>query len=64
MIATFGGYSKTSYGAQGGDDAGGFFSGGSQQGSQGGQGGGKVCILAIDNPNRPSSAHVYLWSLN
>ncbi|KAJ9132523.1 Replication factor A protein 2 [Pleurostoma richardsiae] len=40
-MTSYGGYSKTSYGAQGGDDGGGFFQGGSQQGSQGGQGGGK-----------------------
>ncbi|KAL7796647.1 hypothetical protein V8C37DRAFT_372501 [Trichoderma ceciliae] len=36
-MSAYGGYSKTSYGAQGGDDSGGFFAGGgSQQGSQGG----------------------------
>ncbi|KAL6883991.1 replication protein A, subunit RPA32 [Trichoderma longibrachiatum] len=41
-MSAYGGYSKTSYGAQGGDDSGGFFAGGgSQQGSQGGGGGGK-----------------------
>ncbi|KAF6833475.1 hypothetical protein CPLU01_05513 [Colletotrichum plurivorum] len=38
-IAAYGGYSKTSYGAQGGEDGGGFVYGGSQQ--QGSQGGGK-----------------------
>ncbi|TDZ47222.1 Replication factor A protein 2 [Colletotrichum trifolii] len=37
-MAAYGGYQKTSYGAQGGDDAGGFVYGGSQQGSQGGGG--------------------------
>lgn len=35
--AAYAGYSKTSYGAQGGDDSGGFFAGGSQPGSQGGK---------------------------
>ncbi|KAH7165491.1 hypothetical protein EDB81DRAFT_255180 [Dactylonectria macrodidyma] len=40
-MSAYGGFSKTSYGAQGGDDSGGFFAGGSQQGSQGGGGGGK-----------------------
>ncbi|KAK0390961.1 hypothetical protein NLU13_0463 [Sarocladium strictum] len=37
-MSAYGGYTKTSYGAQGGDDSGGFFAG-SQQGSQGGGGG-------------------------
>lgn len=40
ILAAYGGYTKTSYGAQGGDDSGGFFAGGSQPGSQ--SGGGKV----------------------
>ncbi|KAI5463432.1 hypothetical protein BGZ63DRAFT_192389 [Mariannaea sp. PMI_226] len=35
-MSAYGGFSKTSYGAQGGDDAGGFMAGGSQQGSQSG----------------------------
>ncbi|KAG8422894.1 Replication factor A protein 2 [Metarhizium acridum] len=35
-MSAYAGYSKTSYGAQGGDDSGGFFAGGSQPGSQGG----------------------------
>ncbi|KHN98077.1 Replication protein A, subunit RPA32 [Metarhizium album ARSEF 1941] len=35
-MSAYAGYSKTSYGAQGGDDSGGFLAGGSQQGSQGG----------------------------
>ncbi|KAI8286336.1 hypothetical protein K4K60_000464 [Colletotrichum sp. SAR11_57] len=38
-MSAYGGYQKTSYGAQGGDDAGGFVYGGSQQNSQGGGGG-------------------------
>ncbi|KAK5998566.1 Replication factor A protein 2 [Cladobotryum mycophilum] len=33
-MSAYGGYTKTGYGAQGGDDSGGFFAGGSQQGSQ------------------------------
>lgn len=41
VSASYGGYTKTSYGAQGGEDGGGFFSG-SQSGSQGAQGGQKV----------------------
>ncbi|KAK0641640.1 putative replication factor-a protein [Cercophora newfieldiana] len=35
-MSAYGGYAKTSYGAQGGDDGGGFTMGGTQQGSQGG----------------------------
>ncbi|KAG5998033.1 hypothetical protein E4U43_002512 [Claviceps pusilla] len=35
-MSAYAGYSTTSYGAQGGDDSGGFLAGGSQQGSQGG----------------------------
>ncbi|GKT47467.1 replication factor A protein 3 [Colletotrichum spaethianum] len=35
-MTSYGGFTKTAYGAQGGDDAGGFVYGGSQQGSQGG----------------------------
>ncbi|TWU76578.1 replication factor A protein 2 [Metarhizium rileyi] len=35
-MSAYAGYTKTSYGAQGGDDSGGFFAGGSQTGSQGG----------------------------
>ncbi|KAL0944648.1 uncharacterized protein CTRU02_202535 [Colletotrichum truncatum] len=35
-MSAYGGYTKTGYGAQGGDDAGGFVYGGSQQNSQGG----------------------------
>ncbi|CCF36157.1 hypothetical protein CH063_07785 [Colletotrichum higginsianum] len=35
-MTSYGGFTKTPYGAQGGDDAGGFVYGGSQQGSQGG----------------------------
>ncbi|OHE93302.1 hypothetical protein CORC01_11370 [Colletotrichum orchidophilum] len=38
-MTSYGGFTKTSYGAQGGDDAGGFVYGGSQGGSQGGGGG-------------------------
>ncbi|CCT65129.1 related to single-stranded DNA binding protein 30K chain [Fusarium fujikuroi] len=38
-MSAYSGFTKTSYGAQGGDDSGGFFAGGSQQGSQGGTGG-------------------------
>ncbi|OAQ86963.1 DNA-directed RNA polymerase I subunit RPA1 [Purpureocillium lilacinum] len=38
ILAAYGGYTKTSYGAQGGDDSGGFFAGGSQPGSQSGGG--------------------------
>ncbi|KAF5228920.1 hypothetical protein FOXYS1_15967, partial [Fusarium oxysporum] len=38
-MSAYSGFTKTSYGAQGGDDSGGFFAGGSQQGSQGGAGG-------------------------
>lgn len=46
LIAAYGGYSKTSYGAQGGDDSGGFFAGGgSQQGSQGGGKVGEACSM-------------------
>ncbi|PHH72087.1 hypothetical protein CDD80_4773 [Ophiocordyceps camponoti-rufipedis] len=37
-MSAYAGYSKPSYGAQGGDDSGGFFAGGSQQGSQAGAG--------------------------
>ncbi|PFH58668.1 hypothetical protein XA68_13359 [Ophiocordyceps unilateralis] len=37
-MSAYAGYSKPSYGAQGGDDSGGFFAGGSQQGSQSGAG--------------------------
>ncbi|KAJ6444562.1 DNA-directed RNA polymerase I subunit RPA1 [Purpureocillium lavendulum] len=40
-MSAYGGFTKTSYGAQGGDDSGGFFAGGSQPGSQGG-GSGKL----------------------
>ncbi|PHH79427.1 hypothetical protein CDD82_2391 [Ophiocordyceps australis] len=35
-MSAYGAYFKTSYGAQGGEDSGGFFAGGSQQGSQSG----------------------------
>ncbi|PNH41706.1 hypothetical protein VD0004_g5463 [Verticillium dahliae] len=35
-MTSYGGYQKPAYGAQGGDDSGGFMYGGSQQGSQGG----------------------------
>ncbi|ODA77685.1 hypothetical protein RJ55_06287 [Drechmeria coniospora] len=38
-MSAYGGQSKPAYGAQGGDDAGGFFAGGSQQGSQSAAGG-------------------------
>lgn len=37
-MSAYAGYHKTGYGAQGGDDSGGFFAGGSQQGSQGASG--------------------------
>ncbi|KAF3767405.1 replication protein A, subunit RPA32 [Cryphonectria parasitica EP155] len=40
-MTSYGGFSKTSYGAQGGEDGGGFVYGGSQPGSQGAQGGQK-----------------------
>lgn len=39
-MSVYAGFTKTSYGAQGGDDSGGFLAGGSQQGSQ--SGGGKA----------------------
>lgn len=42
LIAAYAGFSKPGYGAQGGDDSGGFMADGSQQGSQSG---GKVRII-------------------
>lgn len=50
MAASYGGYTKTSYGAPGGEDGGGFVYGASQSGSQSAQGGQKVC----NKPQLPS----------
>lgn len=59
--ASYGGYTKTSYGAQGGEEGGGFFSG-SQSGSQGAQGGQKVCATRQHNPHHDKPSMEYLPS--